>query len=267
MNRLVHTLAALGLTALAASPVSGQDPALAFKMRGGSVSGSVYQMTLGRQTVGFGFEGSFPLHRGMLTAELSYDYFNAYRKETTPLGGPVYFAGNHDTSNPTNISTQYQGHTLMLRPNESLQAEKNTPRGIGLRVGYRAPAAWANGWDWQAGVTLDRRTTYHEVHMSLVPGYIDAHGDFQTIPSLETYQDPYYYEGALAARPVTKFQPGAYTGLSREFFGFMRTEFNLRYATFNQVRFQAFTSTGKAASYSESAKGGLVLEVALSVKL
>lgn len=268
----------LALAALANPAFSAEEAfALNLKARAGSLYGSVVDATQGRRTVGFGLEAVVPAGKGRFTAEVTYDFFNSNRLETTQFNGTVYMAGNQDTSAPTGVTTTYNGHPLKLVPGGynpdgttipgSLQAEQNQFKGVGLRLGYRAPLAGLPDWNWQAGITLDNRTTHHEVFMTLVPVWQDpADHNWKGVPP-DGYQDANYYEGALASTEKRKLQFGLYGGLSREFFDMFPVEVNLRYTNFSVRKFNAFTNTGVLAHVSESNKPGLVLEVSVGWKL
>lgn len=274
MTTRVRT-AALGLAVAAGMslPAMAQTfPDISFKIRTGNLSGAVSKDSLGNRTMGFGLEAAFPLSKGRLTTELSYDVFNGYRRDTTQYGS-AYYAGNQDPWNPTGITRTYSDGTntypVVISPDMSLQGESMTFKGFGLKAGYQAalPFSWADGWDWQAGLSLDYRQTHHEIFMTLVPGYYDSSNTFQVIPRAAGYGDYYYYEGANLSKDVTKLQPGAYVGVSTVFSDIFRLELNLRETTFNGVYYHPFSTTGAAPNYSESSKSGLVLEVALGVRL
>ncbi|GLH71758.1 hypothetical protein GETHLI_02600 [Geothrix limicola] len=263
----------LALAVGLALPAKAQSfPDISFKIRAGNLSGPVSKDSLGNRTTGFGVEAAFPLSKGRLTTEITYDVFNGYRRDTTQYGS-AFYAANQDPWNPTGITRTYSDGTnsfpVVIGPEMSLQGESMTFKGFGLKVGYQAPLpfSWAEGWDWQAGLSLDYRQTHHEIFMTLTPGYYDSTHTFQVIPRTSGYGDWYYYEGANYSKDVKKVQPGAYAGVSRTFSDIFRLELNLRETTFNGIYYHPFSTTGAAPRYSESTKNGLVLEVALGVRL
>lgn len=274
MTTRVRTAAIrLALAAGLALPIQAQSmPDLSFKIRAGNLSGPVSKDSLGNRTMGFGLEAAFPLSKGRLTTELTYDVFNGYRRDTTQYG-PAYYTPNQDPWNPGSVSQTYfdgtSTHPVVINPDLSLQGESMTFKGFGLKVGYQAalPFSWAEGWDWQAGLSLDYRQTHHEIFMTLTPGYYDATHTFQVIPRISGYGDWNYYEGANYSKDVKKVQPGAYAGVSTTFSDIFRLELNLRETTFNGIYYHPFSTTGAAPKYTESSKAGLVLEVALGVRL
>ncbi len=257
-----------------ALPAMAEDLSpFSLKLRAGNVSGSVTKQSLGHRVSGFGLEYAQPFGTGKFTAEVGFDSFNGYRRETTQFG-PAYYATNQNPIAPTGVTRTYTpagssvAYPLVIRPEDSLQGESMVFRGFGLRVGYSAPMpfAWAQGWDWQAGITLDRRETHHEVFMTLVPGYYDANHDFQKIAA-EGYGDPSYYEGANHSVNLSKVLPGAYIGLGRDFSGIFRVEMNVRSTGFNDVSYRPFTNTGVAPRYDEKTRSGFVVELCLGVKI
>ena len=269
---------ALGV-ALATSlalPLTAEDQSdFAFKLRAGSVSGSVTKNSLGHRNTGIAVEYTLPtpVAGGHITAELGYENFNGYRRETTDFKSQAYYATNQDPFHPTGISTTYSpagsamAYPIFLDPAHSLQAESMVFRGFTGRVGYNAPVPlqWAQGWNWQGGLTLDRRETHHEVFMTLAPVYLKD-GAYNVIPP-QGYKDPYYYEGANYSKNKAKLYVGAYVGLKRSFSDIFSFEMNLRHTTFNEILYKSFTVTGQPTTYQEKTSYGVVLEFSLGVKL
>lgn len=275
MNSILRlALAGAALASALTLPARAEDLSdFTLKLRAGGVSGSITQQSLGRRATGFGLEWTRPMGGGRFTTELTYENVNGYRRETTAFG-PAYYTANQNPQSPSTVTRTYtpagstRAYDLLIRPEDSLQGESEVFRGFGLRLGYTAalPFEWAKGWDWQAGLTLDRRETHHEIFMTLVPGYYDDHHEFQVIPP-QGYGDPSYYEGANYAKNFNKLLPGAYVGVSRNFSDIFRVEMNLRHSGFNDVRYRPFTTTGTAPRYEEKTRSGFVVELALGVKI
>jgi hypothetical protein len=261
----------LAAAAIAALPAQAQEPvSAALKLRAGMVSGPVTDVSRGRRTQGLGLELATKAGKGQVFLELTYDLFNGYRKDVTQLGGGAWYAGDgtQDPLNPSAPSQTYGGHALITEAGNSLFSEMLEYQGFGARVGYRAalPFAWAEGWDWQAGASIDRRETRHEVQMTLTPGYMSG-TDFIQIDPVVPRLDTTYYEGARFTNVTYKMQFGAFAGVSHTFGDIFRTEINARYTTFNTPHYNPFTYTGKVPSIGTSSKGGLVLEVAIGIAL
>lgn len=266
----------LGAVLLCAFTLPGMAEDLSpfsLKLRAGSVSGSITEQSLGHRTYGFGLDYAHKVGRGRWTFEVSYEGFNGYRRETTEFG-PAWYAANQNPFAPTGATRTFtpagssKSYAVVIRPDDSLQGESMVFRGFGLRVGYGAPIPFElfSGWDWQVGMTLDRRETHHEVFMTLNPGYFDDKNEFQKIPA-NGYGDPNYYEGANFSRNASKLLPGAYIGMGRDFSDIFRFEMNLRTTGFNDVRYRPFTTTGTAPRYDEKTRSGFVVEFALGVKI
>jgi hypothetical protein len=264
----------LALAAALAAPVQAQEGlSTSLKLRGGLVRGDINTYTRGSRTEGLGVEVAYTQGKGTFFAEATFDLFNGYRREVTQFGN-AWYAGDasQDPWNPSAPSQTYNGHQLVTDPSSSLHAEMLEYQGFGLRLGYRAPitASWMQGWDWQAGISLDRRECRHEVMMTLTPGYWDNTGGdpvFATIPGNLTHLDTDYYEGARFTHFTYKLNPGAFVGVSHAFNDIFRTEINARYTTFNTPHYEPFTYTGRVPSISNTTRNGLVLEVAIGIAL
>jgi len=272
--RISLRLAGLGLSlaVAAAMPIQAQEQySTALKLRVGSVYGPITKYTLGHRTQGFGVEVARNLAAGQVFAEATYDTFTGYRKDVTQLGGTAWYAGDgtQDPMNPSAPSTTYQGHPLTTQPDTSLYGEMLEYQGFGLRLGYRAPLTWSwmEGWDWQAGLSVDRRETRHEVIMTLTPGWYDASGSFNQIMPTVSRLDTTYYESARFTNVTYNMEYGAFAGLSHAFNEMFHTEINARYTTFKTPHYEPFTYTGQIPHITDTTRGGFVLEVAIGVKL
>lgn len=257
------------LALLAALPVAAEDgTTFSFKMRVGAVNGPITKDSNGHRATGLAFELSRPAGKGALVFEFGYDQYNGYNRESTPFGVVPYYTANQNPFNPSQVTQgTYGENTIYLEPRNSMKVESQTWGGYGVRLGYRAELT--AGWDWQAGVSADMRETHHEVFMTLMPVYGDPKKP-TLIPWADTSgnsKPTAYYEGAEKASNFRKVQPGAYLGVSRSFASNMRFESNLRFTTFDNVKYRSFTETGKAPTYKHTTLGGVVLEVALGIKL
>lgn len=240
-----------GGSTLLASP-DEQDVFL--KIRTGSTAGTVAQVNDHHMIYGLAVGTSLPMGWGKLDLELAFDAAAGRRRDATRFNGPVYY-------NPSNPTTSYNGQTLTLSPTNSLDTRKHSFSGFGVRVGTSAPLRFLEGWQWQAGLSLDRYSSRLETILTLVPM---AGGT--RVPALTT-GGPTYYEGLAQTRSRSRFTPGAYVGLKRTLADAFLFEANIRALGFTQIDYAPFTYTGKTAAYSDSTKFGYTAEIGFGLKL
>lgn len=261
-------LVAPGLHAQASKTGGGADDlSYHLKVRTGSTGGSLATANDNKRQFGFSLAGAMPWRNGRLTAELTYDFYAGRNADHTKASGPIYFdpSGKMDGSQAV---TSVGGQALYLDPRTSIDLRKHSVSGFGARAGYtaRLPFAWAEGWNWQGGLSLERLRTKYEIAQTLIPVY----GPDQTpAGNLWGYDpdNPDYYEGLAAVKQSTKLAPGAYIGLATALTEDIHFEVNARTLGFSKVDYAPFTYTGKKSVVSESVKYGFAIEFALGLKL
>lgn len=256
----IHSFAGLLLALLtAAAPGLAQSqPEFALRMRTGATAGSPSKDLSSHSLVGLGIQGSLPVGPGKVTAELGFDYFPGRGRDATQAG-PVYI-------NPGAPTTTYLGQPLFLRPQESADQRKESLQGFGLRVGYEAAFPLLEGWDWHAGVSLDRLKTTSEFSGYAVPMYVSNPGTGAVSQALDA-SGRRAYEGWAISRQTTKFHPGAFAGVGTAINPNVRLDFTLRSFGYQHQDYAPFTYTGRPAELSERSRRGLALEIGLALKI
>ncbi len=202
-------------------------------VRAGSAVGSTNDQ-IKRQMLGFGVEA----HYG-LTAKTAF--FGEL--------GFLYFAGEDflHTLPATGYNT-ITGVPAALTSSNSADRRKNDLQGASIRVGYRA-AILDSGWNWQAGLSLDRLKSRQEVSGKLAPGGTTTG-----------------YEGLAVTPESTKIAPGVFAGVTKNFGEGFTLQANVINVGFSQVNWVPYVYTGVAAHAESSDKRKTSIELAIGFR-
>ena len=131
-------------------------------------------------------------------------------------------------------------------PSGSTDRRKNDLQGFSARFGYRAPVA-STGWDWQAGISLDKLQSRQEAAGHLTVGTVIVE--------------------SIAATPTSsKVLPGAFLGMVKKVGEDFTVEFNAFSLGYSQVEWVPATYSGTAAAATSSNRRGFGLEIAVGFK-
>lgn len=241
-SRVLLPLRALlfaGLGALSLLAQGGKtEPLFEVKVRQGLTTGSLKSDLHDQKLLGLGVEGSFPIAgRGSLVFQLDYSY----------LPG-----GDYDNMR----ATTFDGRTLAVT--NSADRRKLHLEGFGARAAYRAP--FFSGFEWQAGIALNRFRASEEVSGTLRPsGTTSAQ-----------------YESLAYTPEKAKISPAVFAGIKYRVNDVFSLEGNLMGLGFDTVKWQPYWYTGQntalagqppvGAAKTES-RTGFVVEFAIGLRL
>ena len=204
-------------------------------LRAGSVVGSTNGQ-IKHQMLGFGVEVRYAL-----TAK------SAFFGEL----GLLYFAGEDFVKPlPAQGYVSYTGVLGNLSSSTSVDRRKNDLQGVSFRAGYRS-AILDSGWNWQAGLSLERLKSRQEVSGVLRP-----------LGSTATTG----YEGLSVTPESAKIAPGVFAGVLTTFgegFTFQANVINVGYS---QVNWVPYTYTAQPAHAETSNKRKTAFELAIGFK-
>lgn len=229
-------LVALGAM-LSAGVVQAQETGWGsgLNLRAGSAVGSTNDQ-IRRQMLGFGIEGRYALSaKSAFFGELGFLYF-AGEDFVKPLPAQGYVT--------------YTGVLGALSATTSVDRRKNDLQGASLRLGYRS-AILDTGWNWQAGLSLDRLKSRQEVSGVLRPA-----GSTSTTG----------YEGLAVTPENAKIAPGFFAGVTTNFGEGFTLQVNVVNVGFSQVNWVPYTYTAVAAHAETSDKRKTSVELAVGFR-
>lgn len=231
-----------------------------FKLRAGYGTGNLRTDLHAERMMGLGFGSAIKMGGGKLTFDLNFDYFPGKNWDAMRRSGTFYY-------NPASPSSTHNGTPVTLviiattQASGSADNRKNWFQGFSLRGGYAQ--AFADGWDWQAGLSLDFYKNTEEVSGTLYP--IGAGNANIPNPATSSPTQP-YYEGLSAVGTKTKAGIGFYGGVVNQLTKDVKLEANLRSVSYTKLTYQPFTYTGRPAATEEKSRMGFVFELALGIR-
>ncbi len=231
----VVLIASLGAFSLLAQ--SGKaEPSFEVKVRNGLTFGNLKSDLHNTKLMGLGVEGAFAFGAGNIVAQLDYTYIPGGDYDNMP-------------------GTTFDSRTLAVT--SSVDRRKLKLEGFGARVGYRAPLF--SGFDWQAGLALNRFRATEEVSGTLRP----AGSTTAT------------YESLMYTPETAKIAPSLYVGAKYRVNNVFSLEANVMSVGYSTVKWQPYWYTGVntatsgnpiGASKTET-RNGLAVEIAIGLRL
>jgi len=231
-NLVLAILTATGASLAAQGASDKWD--IGMKIRGGATFGDLADDMNSAKFFGLGLAGSWSLGQGKA---LVFDvaFLRIPGKDTLrPLPANVIV-------NPTPAPNATIGST---------DRRKNDLQGFSVRFGYRAPMA-STGWDWQAGISLDKLQSRQEAAGHLTVG---------TVPATAIVE-------SIAATPTSsKVLPGAFLGMVKKVGEDFTVEFNAFSLGYSQVEWVPRAYSGTTAAATSSNRRGFGLEIAVGFR-
>ncbi|MBI4912795.1 MAG: hypothetical protein HY823_08650 [Acidobacteria bacterium] len=231
-----------------------------FKVRAGYGTGNLRTDLHAERMMGIGFGSAMKFGGGKLTFEANFDYFPGKNWDAMPRSGTFYY-------NPASPSSTHNNTPVTLviiatsQASGSTDNRKNWFQGFNLRGGYAQN--FAQGWDWQAGLSLDFHRATEEVSGTLYP--IGAGNANIPNPNTSGPVQP-YYESLATVSNKSKPGFGVYAGVVNQLTGDVRLEANLRSVGYTKLTYKPFTYTGNPARTEETSRMGIVFELAMGIR-
>jgi hypothetical protein len=194
---------------------------IGMKIRGGATSGDLADDMNSAKFFGLGLAGSWSLsQKSALVCDIAFLRIPG-KDVLRPLPANVVVSGSTDR-------------------------RKNELQGFSARFGYRSAIA-STGWDWQAGISLDKLQSRQEAsgHLTVGTAIVES----------------------IAATPTSsKVLPGAFLGLVKKVGEDFTVEFNAFTLGYSQVEWVPRTYSGTTAAATTSNHRGAAIEIAMGFR-